>query len=250
MFGGVYVLWIYYLLVRAAEAIGVPFYAFVALLLGVGVLYPGFYRDKHTFLYMFHVVVMWVSWIGIGAGVAFQLEIGSATDFLFFHALWNAYVGALAYLYMPTHGGMLIHDEDEKTAMARAGGGDDDDDGGGGDRDLDGDGGGGSDARFAIGGYHDDDDDDTGRANGGPGDDGGGVELTEIQVMPGAGHAEEATLSSGSEDDGAGVGGKMTPRDGGGKKKRGGAKDQQEREAAPPGIVVDEEVDDQQIVEL
>ena len=115
MFGGVYVLWIYYLLVRAAEAIGVPFYAFVALLLGVGVLYPGFYRDKHTFLYMFHVVVMWVSWIGIGAGVAFQLEIGSATDFLFFHALWNAYVGALAYLYMPTHGGMLIHDEDEKT---------------------------------------------------------------------------------------------------------------------------------------
>ena len=145
---------------------------------------------------------MWVSWIGIGAGVAFQLEIGSATDFLFFHALWNAYVGALAYLYMPTHGGMLIHDEDEKTAMARAGGGDDDDDGGGGDRDLDGDGGGGGDARFAIGGYHDDDDDDTGRANGGPGDDGTGVELTEIQVMPGAGHAEEATLSSGSEDDG------------------------------------------------
>ena len=33
-----------------------PHRAVVALLLGVGVLYPGFYRDKHTFLYMFLVV--------------------------------------------------------------------------------------------------------------------------------------------------------------------------------------------------
>ena len=263
VWGGLYMLWIYYLLMRGAEAIGVPVYAFVALLLGVGVFYPGFYQDKHTFMYMFHVCVMYCCVVGVCAGAVFQAEVGSATDFLFFHALLNCYVGALAYLYLPAHGGMLVQDEDERTAMARAPEGEGDGDG---------------EAQFEIGGYHDDDD-----VHGGGGDDRDragdfairedGVELTEIEVIAGARAGapgeEEATLSSGSEDDGKGVGGgrltsmaelrkRLSGRGKKNKKKGGGKKNakKREEEAAPPGSINkeeedDEEVyDDEQIVEL
>ena len=97
---------------------------------------------------MFHCVIMYICVIGVCAGAMFQLEVGSATDFLFFHALLNCYVGALAYLYLPTHGGMMIHDDEERSAMAHAAVGEDDD---GENHDE----GGGGDAQFEIGGYHD-----------------------------------------------------------------------------------------------